>query len=528
MRNSGNQSEYMKLHTKIAGATETSALWNKACICSLVFLLTAYLILAALLPAAPYGESSSNMVAAISLSNHMSFRITSADVEQFYKLFPSHAFVFASYYELLPHTESGIYPWYVGVYAPLCIPLLKILILFHLDPLYAFPLTNALFFALALWVVYRFLDIGPKRKLMCIIFLGTSPIIRYINKQIYEVVLFSFVVIAMTFWLTERNKLAAFFLSIAGTMNITIMAFGMMMIADYFWGIFLRSGKRIRPFWNNCLSQWKDIALYAACFAPCLISVAISYRLFGGPASAASSIQNSTDFSGSVGRFWAYLTDLNFGLLPYITFMLGLFVIICWIGSARGKHRLFFTFLGAAGTIFAYSLMSQINCGMTGIARYNSWLLPIIVMTVIFCFNKVFVSKVGKIIAAVLIICSAVLSITVTGVTAFFGHEGCFSPVAKWVLNTVPQLYNPLPSTFNARINHSDVGYEIKEPVIYISEGGVCPKSNGNEGYDGNMQGKFQRPGDRCGGFRKGMRKGSGCRQILLLEFFASNAYLLC
>ena len=64
-----------------------------------------------------------------------------------------------------------------------------------------------------------------------------------------------------------------------------------------------------------------------------------------------------------------------------------------------------------------------------------------------------------------------------------------WTPIAELVMEYAPQLYNPLPSTFNSRTTHIDGGYEITEPIIYVNQDGyvrkvLLPTSLGRDALD--------------------------------------------
>lgn len=42
-----------------------------------------------------------------------------------------------------------------------------------------------------------------------------------------------------------------------------------------------------------------------------------------------------------------------------------------------------------------------------------------------------------------------------------------WTPIAQYVLDHAPALYNPLGSTFNSRLNNIDGGYSYDTPLIY-------------------------------------------------------------
>lgn len=311
------------------------AFWKKAGALLLVCLLIAYLVLAMLQPSGPYGESGITLLSAVSLSSHGSFRITQEDLEEACVLFPEHVDSIQWVYGRMPEgLKGGRYPWYLGIYQLLCVPALSVLRLMHLDPVYAFSITNALLLSTALWVVYRFARISAKKKVLAILLLGTSPIIRYINLQLYEVCLFSFVTMSMVFWFNRQRKLAALFLSLGGTENPTAMAFGFFMILDYFLEMFKESNWSVKAFIHRFAADWKKTAALAVCFLPCFMPFVINRIGLGGW----YFLSSIGSLEGMGERLLMYLFDLNLGLFPYLPILLFLFAgISVWGGGTSKK-----------------------------------------------------------------------------------------------------------------------------------------------------------------------------------------------
>ncbi len=443
--------------------------WREAGAAVLICFLIAYLLLAVLLPSGQYGESGSFLLSAASLSNHGSFQITEEDLETACALFPGHEAYLRNYITHMPTTQNGNhYSWYLSIYSPLCLPALFALRLLRLNAIYAFSITNALLISTALWVVYRFAKISAKKKLLAILLLGTSPIIRYLNVQLYEVTLFSFVTMAMVFWFNRWRKLAALFLSLAGTMNPTVMAFGFFMILDYFLEMFRESGWSVRAFFRRFAEDWKKTAGLAVCFLPCFVPFVINYIGMGS-----WYVQSGNAMlQGTGGRFIAYLFDLNLGLFPYYPALMFLFAVVAiWGGVREKRYDMLCTFLGALAVMGAYSIHLHINCGMSGIARYNAWLVPIIALGTIYYMDISFSGVTARRVCSGLTALSCIWCVFIVGVTAYSpnrGHTGWWTPVAETVLKYAPGLYDPLPSTFYSRTLHIDGAYDITEPAYYL------------------------------------------------------------
>lgn len=123
--------------------------------------------------------------------------------------------------------------------------------------------------------------------------------------------------------------------------------------------------------------------------------------------------------------------------------------------------------------------MPHINCGFIGIARYNSWLIPIIELGTIYYMDVSFSGAWARRLCSGLTALSCVWCVFVIGITAYSPHDGgslWWTPLAETVMEYAPGLYDPLPSTFHCRTDHIDGAYDIPEPVIYANEEGFVRK----------------------------------------------------
>lgn len=445
----------------------------------IVVFLVGYLILSMLLPAYPTGESGSFSLSLVSLMESGDFMISEEEYQIAIQTFPEHQTYLDWYYnDFLPRDAQGnAYPWYFGIYSMLCIPVFLLLKLLGLNVIYSFAITNALLLAGALYFVYRQCHLPLISRFLLLMLLGFSPIIRYIQWQSYEVATCSFVMVSMTYWFTGRRKLAALFLAFGATMNPTAMAFGIFMILEFFFDKLRDSGWNVSAFFKSCLSGWKEIGIYALCFVPCLIPIGITYVHFGTFNMAA--MTGVTDYAGIFPRFVAYFLDLNFGMLPYVPFLLIFLIIIAACAIRNKTWKYIFAILGILGTVAAFSITGHINCGMTGIARYNAWLLPMLIFTVIYAADNGVLRQIPKKCTnsvVVVSVCWCLFTVTIVAYSPTKGTYLNWEPFAVMAMEYTPQLYNPLPSTFNSRTSHVDGGYEISEPVIYTGLDGYVRK----------------------------------------------------
>ena len=176
----------------------------------------------------------------------------------------------------------------------------------------------------------------------------------------------------------------------------------------------------------------------------------------------------------TLDRFVSYLFDLNYGILPYFCILLMISIILCVFAVLRLQWRYLEWVTVFALNVYLYSIFHHINCGMDGIARYNAWGIVPLLFAVCLFFDRIFSLR-GAIHCTK---AALVLGTCLTGVIVFVynpykaSNTFCFSftPIASWVLDTIPCLYNPLPSTFHSRTCHIDGGYWYNLPIIYFDD----------------------------------------------------------
>lgn len=429
---------------------------NKISIGLLFFITVIFFALATYRPEA-MGESDDYMLATEALQNHFSLEITEQDVQQAKKDFPEHAWYFQSSWDagmpaLFSLDDENVYPWYMGTYSLLCIPMKICLEKLKLNQSYAFALTNAILAIIALWGCYSRLRISSANKLILIFMLGFSPIWGYIRWPSAEVMIFAFVILSLIFFSRKNYYLAGLFVSLAGTMNIAIMALGMFYIIDFIKNTYLQHCIEEKNVFKIILKERKKIILLVLCFIPSLITPVFNYMKFG-----LINLQSILGFAtkdGYLNRAWAYLFDLNIGFLPYFAISFISFCVMIVIGLMRKQWSSLIYGGAFFGTVSLYSITYHINCGMTGLPRYSAWAFPILVFYLIVETN--FSVSWKKNVYLVVFFFSTVFTFKVS---TLFTDNLTQTPVAQFVLDNCPELYNPDPSIFISRVAKISGGY---------------------------------------------------------------------
>lgn len=420
-----------------------------------------------------YAEIDSNALALISLQYRFSTICSMEDIIQARIDFPR---LYAGVYsydtlrsaKLIFLSENAWMPYYFPIWPFLCIPMKILLTIFGRNQERAFGLTNAVLLCSALWWIVLKLKATDKQKFYVCLLLICSPLVFYINYINYECFVASFLILSVVQYLNQHKKSSAILLSLAGMANQTVMAVGIVMIIFYLCGIVFEEIKKdgrfqVRRFF---VTNAKETVLYACCFLLCFIPNIwrIGYQ-------GADLFLNSSQSGGMLERAVAYFFDLNLGVASFALLQIAAFVIMVSIIMIKREWKELFLPLAFVATVFAYSLMSHICCGMEYCSRYVVWSYPLVAI-----FLGIYLSKYiyRKSLLAVVFCGMSALSafqICFNCINWDYREYRCFNPVSKAVMNYLPELYNPLESIFYSRGNQIDDGSQYRseewEPTYY-------------------------------------------------------------
>lgn len=430
----------------------------------------------------PMGESDDYMLTTISLQNRLSSFVLESDLEQAKKDFPNqYEYLKSQYPSQFPikitepvHKAHG---WYFGTYSFSCIPAKLILKSLNLNQSYAFVITNEIMYIIALVTIFLKLRSNYKIKFITILMIALNPAIFYLTWMSSEVMTFALVVLSLVFFANQEHKKAGFFVSLAGTLNPTIMVYGLAIIVDYFIKLVNENKYKSRCNFKNLIKySIKDIVLLAICFIPSIIPFIYNYINFR----IINLSSNMSSFNEYWPRFFSYLFDLNLGILPYFTIGLIIYFALLIVGIFKKNACTYVFALAFLGTIGAYSIMFHINCGMTGISRYNIWSVPIMIFFITTQYENLIKKIIWKRTVYVGMIISSFISLLVIvnygGVFPNKTSDMKMTPIAEFILDKCPYIYNPYYNTFMIRVAQITEYGGYKKPVIYVQNEGYVRK----------------------------------------------------
>ena len=106
--------------------------------------------------------------------------------------------------------------------------------------------------------------------------LSINPVMFYYCWPSGEVLIYSFLAIGIVFWYNKWYKLAAVFVSLAGTLNVTIMSIGIIMIVEYMISLLKKKSEKIE--WKEFIkNNFFRVIQYGSCYIIGLVPMAYFY-----------------------------------------------------------------------------------------------------------------------------------------------------------------------------------------------------------------------------------------------------------
>ena len=428
----------------------------------------------------PTGESASYIMGTIAFERHpFTQRIDQEDISQMQAEFPEHINDIGRS-PFFINQDGEQYPWYFPTYSISVLPVKLVFQLLNITLIKAYLVSNVLYYSISLLIVYFFLKVSRKMVFLSILLLVCSPAILYYVWISAEMFICSMVIISLTFWVSGNRFLAGLFCAIASTLNIALCGICIIMIIEYCIDDYLFQNMPIKALIKM---NWRNTIKFGACFIPSLF-MPLHNIWITGSINLQDNWFNSLDlhmYDNWWGRVLAYLFDLNFGFFPYYPVLLIMLFLTLVLSVYLKKRQSLMILIGFFAALGLYSLMPHINCGMTGIHRYNAWMSPFLIFSATVLLPSLINSINLKKIVSVMSMASVLISSIVLFVFVMFSSKYHieFTFIAKSVLEHVPAIYNPLASTFAGRTRHMDHAYsyiDADEPTIYIGDDGFIKK----------------------------------------------------
>lgn len=405
------------------------------------------------------GEAASYTLTTVSLAHDGNAFISEQDLAAARQWLPEWAEMYQEFGGSHYTTAQGTVPWYFPTYPAACLPLFWLLGLLGQPREYAFCLTNLVCVLAVQAVVLSNRRLTLFQKALLCLLLGVHPAVFYISWPSAEVFQFALIALSAISWASEQRHRAALLIAVAGTTNPCILAIGLAMIGEYLVGLW-KQGQGAPPARiRGMFARWKEVLVYACCYLPGLVPFAYNYAICGA-------INLTASYDGEwiplndltlLRHFWAYFTDWNFGMLPYMPILLAVWAVLLVAAVIRRCGRYLWMNLGFMGALLGVSLMANINHGMSGISRYLAWSTALMAVAVGTQAPKILHGLRARRVLAAALACSAVYT---GGVIVAYGGIGAprtdyliITPIALKLVEHFPSFYQPLPVVLTMRSN---------------------------------------------------------------------------
>lgn len=424
----------------------------------IVFSIFLLLIFTAVIKPQIYGDGFEYTYIMQAFDNHLSPDVNYKDISDAQVILKNNGI------SQFPNMHSGFFKSYSGkmysyhfwLYPFLCF-LVKLLLKFlGLNQFRAFQITNVILFLASLWIVYYYMNIDKKKKYAFISLLSINPIIWYLIWTHPEVFCYSLVVMSIAMYTRNKFKMAMMFSAIASMQNPPLLILNAIYLFKYY------------KMYHNNISLRESLLALLSCF-PIVVPSIFYYINFG--------TLNLITKSGGAGikyitfqKVYDQIFDFNMGLFPYFPLIIVLMMIFIIKDIIHKNFK---------GLILPFAILMIIvlsdqtnnwNSDCSGIMRYNTWLIPIILYYIV---SKIDLhKKIHKDILIASFIFQIIIISICGGLICRLSYVK-FNPAVKLVLNNFPWLYSPEYETFAERTLGTETNYIDRIPIVYSSNGNV-------------------------------------------------------
>ena len=402
------------------------------------------------------GDGSEYLGMTISFFNHFTPDLREEDIalrDRIYnenKITPDRNLTYSGYFKSL---DGAYYSYHFWIYSLFNLPIFAFLHYFNFNEVRSFQMTNSLLLIFSLFILLFITNLTPSQKAWLFLFSAFNPIIFYIIWTHPEVFTYSFVVIAIAFYLKKDYRLAVLSSSLASLQNPPLSILTIYIII-YGWKA---TGLRLR-----------ELSLLSFCASISVIPYVfyyLNYHIFSLIVSSGASNINYI----SVDKIFSLFFDLNFGMLPYIPLLMFLSIFMLIYSITRKNLVIPSLWLVLIMMATICSTAGNWNCGIMYINRYSVWMLPLIILICIYGMPQ-FSPKIINIFLCI----SFVITVLILGPLIYDYDGGNYvhlNLLSKEVLINTPGLYNPPYDVFAERALGGEGRFDDRLPIILVYNG---------------------------------------------------------
>lgn len=348
------------------------------------------------------------------------------------------------------------------LYSLSMVPATLFMRLIHGNEFAAFQITNVLFFTVAIAVVLWYGKEGNRYLLLG--FSVLSPVLWYLRWPGPEVYTWSLVLMSLALATARRYGPAALCAALAATQNPSLV-----FLVAFIVFLALETG--------HPATIASTVAAGLVSFAP----MVFTYAMYGYV--SVFTAFGLVDLSLiSPPRTASFLFDLNQGMLPYVPFLLLSLAAVTLMIATRRDFIGLCALITIGLVILPTEATTNWNAGGMGMARYAVWVVPMCAWLVSQHVRSG--RNVNRLFAAVF-----ALEVAVLAYQSPHMNYVAETPLAAYILETAPALYNPDPEIFaerqlaydgvdlgNAHAKTPGPAERSPLPIVFVSKTGDVTK----------------------------------------------------
>ncbi|MDP2386923.1 MAG: hypothetical protein Q8M29_11165 [Bacteroidota bacterium] len=357
------------------------------------------------------------------------------------------------------------YGYHFFFYSALNVPARWIAHLVDANPLRCFQVTNAVFIIITLFFLLFYTRFSLWKSVLTALIFTFSTAYWHLGWTHPEVYTICLVTLGFWFYFQERFYVAILLIAIASLQNQPLFV----MLAFMCLRVVYLNGFKIK----NILK----IALYGS---PFIIPPLFYLIHFGTTNLIKDAGFLSTDFI-TFTRIFGFYFDINQGVIlaiPFLLFAYIFFVLRKFILIPFKKENFEYNYLLPLFIIamtFIVCTMVNWNHGQAIVNRYATWFSAIIIVHLLFIAEKT-ESVRSLVIFNYFFLTQAFTILYHEQFNVNDWSQDEHRPIAKWLLETHPELYNPDPQIFIVRTTRNyNTGPDVS-PVFYIKDFSIVTK----------------------------------------------------
>lgn len=442
--------------------------WAVFSILSIVFL--SYFVL---FPPVNYGGDIAEYYGITeSLKNHFGYNLTFEDRKILETKLQKAYFEDPSYYIL--GVDNHRYPVHFVAYSTLVTPIRLLIEYLNLNSLIALSLTNLLIFTVVNFLIIKNFLHNHFQKIGFIIIAYLSPLIYFIIWPGPDIFYTALLLLSIFLFFKAKFFLSALVVALASWHSQPLAIISLAAIVYYF----ITHTNLLLNHEHQIIIRSRILLGSAFLILITLVPYFYNYLIFGMLTPWTEFKDGWTQINSfglqniSLKKLFEQFFDLNIGLFWYfpIAFLVGIFYLIKSIIS--DKRFLFIPILILI-TAFFYQTNPAWNYGTAGFgpSRHIIFVIPFLIYLFIKHLKHSFIS----LLVIILFILAQSYILYFNGLLSpNLLNSLEHSPIAKFVIENYPNLYNPTPEIFSDRTNHRDS--KFPESAIY-KVNGVCKKA---------------------------------------------------